>query len=285
VSAAATKVPEEAERHMARATAALDVAKDQDGYTKAIAEFEATAAAAPDWPDPFYNLGMVYSKVENYEAAIKNYRRYLELAPRAQDAKTVKSEIYKLEFKLEEQEKARRYYGFWFRNIGEWMMGDDDLFFDEKGARPSYITTVPKRAESFIVKFIDGKMISQEGDEVEASITSEDNLSITVPTTEGKKTFVFTRGCFIGIKLLYTKNWFAGFDPSNEIEILLRDGPGEKAGLKTGDHIISINGEKYKPTWNVDFSMKINGFPKDSIITLAIKRDGEDIKEYAFKRP
>jgi len=103
----AAQVPEAAEKYMVRGDAALDMAKDADGYNKAIIEYEAAAKEAPDWPNPYYNLGMVYSKTDNYPEAIRNFKQYLKLAPHAEDSEAVKKAVYKLEYKQEGINKER----------------------------------------------------------------------------------------------------------------------------------------------------------------------------------
>jgi len=96
-------VSEEAQRYMARGMAAVEMAKTPKGYKRAVREFEQAAKLAPNWPDVYFNLGSVQAKAENYGEAMRNYKRYLELAPNAPDAAKVREEIYKLEYRAEEQ--------------------------------------------------------------------------------------------------------------------------------------------------------------------------------------
>jgi len=106
VSLAGT-VSEEAQRYMARGMAAVEMAKTPRDYERAVREFEQAAKLAPDWPDVYFNLGSVQAKAGNYGEAMRQYKRYLELAPKAPDAAKVREEIYKLEYRAEEQEEAR----------------------------------------------------------------------------------------------------------------------------------------------------------------------------------
>lgn len=94
-------VPEEALRYMARGEAAVESAQSSGDFKSAIAEFEKACAIAPNWPNPFFNLGLVQEKAGDFDGAIKNLKRYLELAPNANDAAEVKTRIYKLEYKKE----------------------------------------------------------------------------------------------------------------------------------------------------------------------------------------
>jgi len=91
-------VPEEAMRYMTRGQAAVETAKSVADYKKAVSEFERACELAPEWPDPYYNLGIVQEASGEYEAAAKSLQRYLELSPGAGDAAEVKKKIYKLEY-------------------------------------------------------------------------------------------------------------------------------------------------------------------------------------------
>ena len=111
--AGAAKVPEEAKKHMARGAAALEMAKDKEDYRKAAGEFEAAAELAPKWPAPYFNLGVIYSKMDNGDDAMRNYNQYLALSPHAKDAEKVRAEIYKLEYRKEQQSDKTRFCGMW----------------------------------------------------------------------------------------------------------------------------------------------------------------------------
>jgi len=94
-------VPEEARRHMIRGQAAVEAAKSPQDYQDALTEFDQAKVLAPDWPDAYYNLGMIHEKIGNYDEAIDNLKKYLELLPNAEDAAQVGDIIYKLEYKRE----------------------------------------------------------------------------------------------------------------------------------------------------------------------------------------
>jgi tetratricopeptide (TPR) repeat protein len=99
-------VSEEARRHYDRGLAAVEIAKNQADYEDAIAEFEQVARLAPDWPDVYYNLGIVQEKIGRFEDALKNLRRYLELSPRADNTAQITQLINKIEYKKEKTEKT-----------------------------------------------------------------------------------------------------------------------------------------------------------------------------------
>jgi len=110
----AETVPEEARRYMARGFAALEMAKTPKDYERAVLEFVQAAKLAPNWPDVYFNLGSVQAKAGNYGEAMRYYKRYLELAPNAPDAAKIREEIYKLEYRAEDQmvkEKLRKERG------------------------------------------------------------------------------------------------------------------------------------------------------------------------------
>jgi len=103
----AGSVSEEAQRYMARGMAAVEMANTPKDYERAVREFEQAAKLAPNWPDVYFNLGSVQAKAGNYGEAMRHYKRYLELAPRAPDAAKVREEIYKLEYRAEEQMRVK----------------------------------------------------------------------------------------------------------------------------------------------------------------------------------
>lgn len=94
----AQAVSEEARRHLIRGQAAVEAAKSSNDYKDAIAEYDLARKLAPDWPDPFFNLGMVHTAAGNHDEAITNFRKYLDLSPSAGDASQVKDQIYRLEY-------------------------------------------------------------------------------------------------------------------------------------------------------------------------------------------
>jgi tetratricopeptide (TPR) repeat protein len=95
-------ISEEAKRHFDRGTAAVEMAKDPEDYKVAIDEFKQAAALAPEWPDVYYNLGLVQEKAGQFKNAVDTLKTYLKLAPNAADGDAVKSLINKSEFKAEQ---------------------------------------------------------------------------------------------------------------------------------------------------------------------------------------
>ena len=97
--------PEEAERRMARGSAAVKGAQSKQDFLDAAAEFDKASLAAPWLPAVYYNLGITQDKAGKYKEAIQNLKLYLFAAPDAPDAKAVKSLIYEIEYR---QEKAAK---------------------------------------------------------------------------------------------------------------------------------------------------------------------------------
>jgi tetratricopeptide (TPR) repeat protein len=115
----AGNVSDEARRYMARGTAAVEMAKSPGDYVLAIKEFEQAARLAPDWPVIHYNLGSVQSRIGDYASAMKSYQRYLELAPQSPDAEKVREEIYKLEYRRDQNNMATMLAGTWTASDGQ----------------------------------------------------------------------------------------------------------------------------------------------------------------------
>jgi len=96
-------VSEETQRYMAQGVAAVEMAKSPADYEDAISKFEKAKSLAPDWPDVYYNLGLIQEKAGKYRDAVTTLKQYLRLAPNAEDAATVKSLITKFEYKAEQE--------------------------------------------------------------------------------------------------------------------------------------------------------------------------------------
>lgn len=71
-------------------------------FEPAIREFEQAVKLAPDWPDPYYNLGLAQENTGKLKEAIANLKEYLRLAPNAPDAANILDQIYKLEYKADQ---------------------------------------------------------------------------------------------------------------------------------------------------------------------------------------
>jgi len=93
-------VPEEADRRMARGTAAFKGAKSVADYRDAAKEFEQATQAAPWYGDAYLNLGVTQDKAENYEAALRSLKLALLASP---NDKEIKALIYEVEYRKERE--------------------------------------------------------------------------------------------------------------------------------------------------------------------------------------
>lgn len=94
---------EAAERHMARGTAALEIAEGPADFNDAVKEFREAVRLAPDWADAWFNLGVAQEKAEDYPGAIASLKTYLQKNANADDRKAVERRIFGLEYKQERQ--------------------------------------------------------------------------------------------------------------------------------------------------------------------------------------
>jgi tetratricopeptide (TPR) repeat protein len=91
-------VPEEAERRMARGSAAFKAAKNENDFKEAVREFEQAALAAPWLGDVYYNLGVAQDKAGDHASAVRSLKLALLAAP---DSRDTKSLLYEVEYRLE----------------------------------------------------------------------------------------------------------------------------------------------------------------------------------------
>jgi tetratricopeptide (TPR) repeat protein len=94
----APAVPDEAERRMARGTAAFKGAKTVSDYQEAVKEFEQATLAAPWYGDAYFNLGVAQDKAENYGAALRSLKLAQLTSP---GSKEIKQLIYEVEYRNE----------------------------------------------------------------------------------------------------------------------------------------------------------------------------------------
>lgn len=91
-------LPEEAERRMARGTAAFKGAKSVTDYQDSAREFEQATLVAPWYGDAYFNLGVAQDKSENYEAALGSLKLAQLASP---NSKEVKAFAYEVEYRNE----------------------------------------------------------------------------------------------------------------------------------------------------------------------------------------
>ncbi len=113
-------VPAEAHTHMDRGIAAVEQATTDGDLQDAIREFKEATRLAPDWPDPYYNLGRVQEKLGLTEDAINSYGKYLALAPNASDADKVRQLMTKLQYKADKDAQLAKVYKMRVSNVSDW---------------------------------------------------------------------------------------------------------------------------------------------------------------------
>lgn len=99
----AAAVSEKVRYHMVRGQTAMEMAKVPADYELAIEEFKKAQLLAPNWPDVYYNLGVAQEKAGKFKVAAQSLKRYLQLAPKAPNAASIKDLITRLEFKAEQE--------------------------------------------------------------------------------------------------------------------------------------------------------------------------------------
>ena len=101
----APAMSEEAQKHLGRGQAAVEIAKTSEDFLLAISEFKKALRLAPWLANAYFNLAVVQEKAGQFNEAMQNYKLYLLAAPSASDAQDVKTRIYGLELKAERQQK------------------------------------------------------------------------------------------------------------------------------------------------------------------------------------
>jgi tetratricopeptide (TPR) repeat protein len=142
-SALAQDRAEDARKYLIRGMAAVEAAKSDDELADAAEEFRKATEIAPQMADAWYSLGSVQAKMGKPKEAIASYKRYLAVAPQAQDAGRVKDEIIKLEYFSEKKEKFES-------RAGQWIDGDGNLFTASTEGGKLLIKGEPARSRSNI---------------------------------------------------------------------------------------------------------------------------------------
>ncbi len=96
--AAAVKpeLPEDARRYKVQAERALREKEFED----AAELFEQALVVAPWWPEGHFNRALMLGEIREYEEAISSMKRYLLLAPDAQNARAAQDTIYEWEGRM-----------------------------------------------------------------------------------------------------------------------------------------------------------------------------------------
>jgi hypothetical protein len=125
---------DEARKHLVRGMAAIEMAKSEADLAAAATEFRKATELAPTMAAAWYNLGSVQAKMGQLKDAIASYRRYLILAPKADDARLVSDEIIKLEYRLERVNKLAELTGVWLVGKTPFAISVNNSEFIAKGS-------------------------------------------------------------------------------------------------------------------------------------------------------
>jgi len=102
------RIPEEAERAVARGNVYLKRAVDVAGYKEAITEFQTAIMLAPWLSDGYLGLSEAQEKAGLYADAIQNLKFHIMADPQAKGSREIKKKIYELEVYAEEAKKAQK---------------------------------------------------------------------------------------------------------------------------------------------------------------------------------
>ncbi len=118
-------VSKEARYYFDRGVAAFETAKSNADYEDTIREFKHAARLAPDWPDVYYNLGLVQKKLgKNYDS-VRSFKKYIELSPDANDHREVEKLIAQIEYATEKKMKPT--LRKWLKKVGrEELLSSDN---------------------------------------------------------------------------------------------------------------------------------------------------------------
>jgi len=98
--------PEEARRFFIRGNTALEDAQGQDGYRRAIRNYEQALKFAPWWGEAYVNLAKARERAKDYSGAIDALGLYLLTGPAPADARQAQDRIYALEEKRDEKQEV-----------------------------------------------------------------------------------------------------------------------------------------------------------------------------------
>jgi len=95
--AQAGKVPSELPENVRKLAVQAKYLVDQKQFKEAADLYGQALDAAPWWPQGHFDQALILSKVNRYDDAISEMKRYLKLSPNAPDARQVQDKIYQWE--------------------------------------------------------------------------------------------------------------------------------------------------------------------------------------------
>lgn len=126
-------MPEDAVRALTRGKVILGMAKDKEGYEKAIPELQEVITAAPWTAEAYESLAVAQEQAGYYADAIQNLQFLLLVDPKAKNAKDTKKKIFELEVYAEQ--------------AGQTVVPAPDKLPKSSGSRKTDASGSPKQAE------------------------------------------------------------------------------------------------------------------------------------------
>jgi Tfp pilus assembly protein PilF len=219
-----TPVSEQARKYFDRGMAAAEMAISPTDFESAIKEFKQAALLAPDWPDAYYNLGMVQEKAGKLSDAVTSFRQYLRLAPGASDAETVRSLINKMEYKKEAEEGIKKVYDMILLRTDKvrWLLiakkGDNEPDWEIEHNSDFDYTRPPEYQNEALFIMKDGALMKS------AYIVAPQNSLYLVMEGGYKGVGVKVSGRLFEYRYPISMIWVVGYQDGNPIYDIKREG-------------------------------------------------------------
>ena len=104
----AQEISSEAQRHMIRGEAAMEMAETKADYQDAVREFKAATQLVPNWADAWFNLGVAQNEAAEFAGAMSSFEKYVALSPNAPDRSEIETLIIKLGYQRDKAQRVQR---------------------------------------------------------------------------------------------------------------------------------------------------------------------------------
>lgn len=145
LNAMAQDIPEEARKHLIRGKTAMDIARNPGDFELATGEFNQAITLAPEWDEPYLQLGKVYEKTKQYTLAIASLKTFIALTKDASKATEAKEKIYELEFLAEQTLTNESIVTILCEGFSSWEKSGDELYWPYY-----YLTKFTKTGENSV---------------------------------------------------------------------------------------------------------------------------------------
>lgn len=129
INVVAQEIPEEARKHLIRGKTAFEIAKQPNDFVLAIEEFNQAIALAPNWDEPYLQLGKVYEKTKQYTEAITSLKTFISLTQDNTKASEAQEKIYELEFLAEQTLTNESIVNILCEGFSSWEMSGNQLYW------------------------------------------------------------------------------------------------------------------------------------------------------------